>query len=166
MSELADLLARLVASDQVQKERLATQEERFAAQQQLISDQQGQIAALLQNIKESGTINVEVKPPPPEAAVVRAEKIQKIASTIRRSTRVKPFKVSSEIDVKLFLKRFEEELQSMKLMVGLAANLTRDEYVPIFRSCLEFPVKERVDQVLLTLNKTWKKLKKMIYLSL
>ena len=152
MSELADLLARLVASDQAQKERLATQEERFAkqeerfaTQQQLISDQQGQIAILLQNIKEPGTVKVEVAAPAPEAAVVRAEKVQKIAATIRRSTRVKPFKVSSEIDVKLFLKRFEEELQSMKLMVGLAANLTRDEYVPIFRSCLEFPAKERVD---------------------
>ena len=43
----------------------------------------------------------------------------------------------------------------MKVMVGLDENLTRDEYVPIFRACLDYPVVERVGQVLTSKNKTW-----------
>ena len=43
----------------------------------------------------------------------------------------------------------------MKTVVGLADNLTKEEYVPIFRSCLEFPIVERVNQVLAGLGKTW-----------
>ena len=131
MTELADILARLVANDEKRQEEFATHQQ--------------QITQLLQNIKQPGPVKVEVAAPAPEAAVVKAEKIQKIHGFIRRSTRVKPYKASSDIGIKVFLKRFEEELQSIKLMVGLAADLTRDEYVPILRSCLELPVKERVD---------------------
>ena len=43
----------------------------------------------------------------------------------------------------------------MKTVVGLADNLSKEEYVPIFRSCLEFPIVERVNQVLAGLGKTW-----------
>ena len=41
-------------------------------------------------------------------------------------------------------------------MVGLAGdNLSKEEYVPIFRSCLDYSVVERVDQVLVSQSKTW-----------
>ena len=146
--QLAEILACLVVNGE-------NQEERFAAQQKQIADQQSQIADLIQNIKEPPTVTVEFKQPPPENNVIRAEKVQKISYNLRRSARLKPFKVSADVDIKLFLKRFDEELQSMKVMVGFNENLNKEEYVPIFRSCLEFPVKERVDQVLTSMGKTW-----------
>ena len=91
----------------------------------------------------------------PNDAEVRAEKVQKINLNIRKSNRLKPFKVSNDSDIKLFLKKFDEELQNMKVMVGLNANLTKEEYVPIFRACLDFPIVERVGQVLTSKGKTW-----------
>ena len=68
---------------------------------------------------------------------------------------MKPFKGNSEIDIDLFIKKFTEELNTVKLLVGLDDDLSRDEYVPLFRSCLEYAVVERVDQVLLAKGKTW-----------
>jgi len=43
----------------------------------------------------------------------------------------------------------------MKGVVGLNDELSKEEFVPIFRTCLDFPVVERVDQALLKLQKTW-----------
>ena len=43
----------------------------------------------------------------------------------------------------------------MKAAVGLDDELTKEEYVPIFRSCLDFPVVERVKVVLTSKGKTW-----------
>ena len=133
MSELTDLLSRLVTSSEKHEERYV--------------QQQGQIAELLKTLK--------VPPPGPDNGAIRAEKVQKINFNLRKSARLKPFRVSADSDIKLFLKRFDEELQNMKAMVGLNEVLSRDEYVPIFRSCLDFPIVERVGQVLTSMNKTW-----------
>merc|ERR1712240_841450 len=73
----------------------------------------------------------------------------------RKSNRLKPFRVSADSDIRLFLKKFDEELQNMKVLVGLNGNLTKEEYVPIFRACLDFPIVERVGQVLTSKGKTW-----------
>ena len=89
---------------------------------------------------------VNVQPASDEA--IRAEKIQKINFNLRKSNRLKIFKVSADTDIKLFIKKFEEELFNMKVMVGLNEVLSKQEYVPIFRSCLDYPVVERVSQVI------------------
>ena len=107
-------------------------------------EQDARIEALLQAIKN---------PPAPAANVLRAEKVQKITFNISKSKRLKPYKVTQ--DIKLFLKIFDEELVNMKAAVGLDDQLTKEEYVPIFRSCLEFPVVERVKVVLTGKGKTW-----------
>ena len=141
MGDNAELLAQLVARSQIQDQKMA--------------EQQQTITALLQQIRNPAPVQVQYVPAAPNVDEVRAEKVQKINLNIRKSNRLKLFKVSNDSDIKLFLKKFDEELQNMKVMVGLDENLTRDEYVPIFRSCLDYPVVERVGQVLTSKNKTW-----------
>ena len=133
MTELADILSRLVTNSE-------KQEERFAEQQSQIAEQQSHIAELLKSIKEPPPVTVEYRQPGPADEVIRAEKVQKINFNIRKSNRLKPFRVSADSDIKLFLKIFDEELQNMKSMVGLNWVLTKEEYVPIFRACLDFPI--------------------------
>ena len=48
----------------------------------------------------------------------------------------------------MFIKKIGEEIKSLKQMVGIADDLTKEEYVPIFRASLDFTVIERVEQVL------------------
>ena len=92
-------------------------------------------------------------PPQPNK---RKEQIQNLVLNFRKTNQLKPFKGNSEIDIDLFLKKFTEELNTNKLLVGLNNDLTRDEYVPLFRSCLEYAVVERVDQVCLPKTKLGK----------
>ena len=63
MSELTDLLSRLVTSNEKHEERYA--------------EQQGQIAELLKTLK--------VPPPGPDNGAIRAEKVQKINFNLRKS---------------------------------------------------------------------------------
>ena len=134
MGDNAELLAQLVANSQRQDAR---------------------IAALLEQLKQPPPVQVQYIPAAPNDAEVRAEKLQKINLNIRKSNRLKPFKVSNDSDIKLFLKKFDEELQNMKVMAGLNGNLTKEEYVPVFRACLDYPIVERVGQVLTSKGKTW-----------
>ncbi|CAL4067179.1 unnamed protein product, partial [Meganyctiphanes norvegica] len=54
---------------------------------------------------------------------------------------------SNDSDIRVFIKKFEGELETLKPMVGIADNLTDVEYIPIFRALLSFSVLERVEQV-------------------
>ena len=148
MASNADLLAQLVA-------RSATQDEKMEQQQHTITALLQQQTALLQQIKNPAPLTVQYAPAAPNIDNVRKEKVQSINLNIRKSNRLKIFKVSTDTDIKLFLKKFEEELNNMKVLVGIDGDLTRNEYVPIFRSCLDYPVVERVTQVLTSKGKTW-----------
>ena len=92
-------------------------------------------------------------PPPPDAAAVRADKVLKITTNISKSKKLKPYKAAQ--DIKLFQKIFDEEIINMKAAVGLNDDLSKAEYVPIYRSCLDLPVVERVKVVLTSKGKTW-----------
>ena len=124
-------------------------------QQAQILQQQNQITDLLQAIRVQEPVRVNVQPVAIAADVIRAEKVQKLALNMRKSNRFKPFKVTSDSDIKLFIKKFDEELKSLKAMVGIDNNLTKEEYIPIFRASLDFSVIERVGQVLTKNAKTW-----------
>ena len=160
--QLQELLNRMVAKGEQQDERLLAQQNQIAEQQsQMVeqqnrmAEQQNQIAALLQTMQNPPPVTVDFRQPQVADAVIKAEKVQKINFNLRKSSRLKPFKISAELDIKLFLKKFDEELKTMKVMVGLNDVLEKEEFVPIFRSCLDFPVVERVTQVLLKKAKTW-----------
>ena len=110
----------------------------------VLQQQQEQIIQLMETLKSG-----------PPQTTKRKEQIQNLVLNFRKTNRLKQFKGNSESDIDLFLKKFTEELNTNKLLVGLSSDLTRDEYVPLFRSCLEYAVVERVEQVLLAKNKTW-----------
>ena len=114
MGDNAELLAQLIASNAQLAAQSAKQDERFNA--------------LLQAFNNKQPPPVEYRPAAPDAADIRAEKVQKINLSIRKSNRLKPFRVSADSDIRLFLKKFDEELQNMKVMVGLNGVLTKEEY--------------------------------------
>ena len=153
--QLQQLLDRMVTKGEQQDERLLEQQSQIAEQQNKLIEQQNQITALLQTMQNPPPLTVEYRPPQVADAEIKAEKVRKINFTLRKSSRLKPFKISADLDIKLFLKKFDEELKTMKVMVGLTDALVKEEFVPIFRSCLDFPVVERVTQVLLKKAKTW-----------
>ena len=128
-------------------------------QQAQILQQQNQITSLIQAIQQmpgvQRPVEVTVNPAVVAADAIRAEKVQNLALNMRKSNRFKIFKVHTDSDVKLFIKKFDEELKSLKLMVGIDDDLTKEEYIPIFRASLDFSVIERVEQVLTKNNKDW-----------
>ena len=77
--------------------------------------QQQQIASLIDAIKAmpgiANPMAVNVVAAPPDAAAIRADKVQHLALCMWKSNRIKPFRFDS--DVKIFIKRFTEELTSL-----------------------------------------------------
>ena len=106
--------------------------------------QQTQITSLLQAIQGmpgiNNPINVTVQPAAQDLAAVRADKVQRLAIGLRKSNRVKDFKHNKDSNIRTYIKKFDEEIKSLKSMVGIADNLSRDEYVPLFRASLDFNV--------------------------
>ena len=94
MADNADLLAQLVA-------RSETQDQKMAEQQQTITALLQQQTALLQQIKNPAPLQVQYVPAAPNVDEVRAEKVQKINLNVRKSNRLKLFKVSNDSDIKL-----------------------------------------------------------------
>ena len=120
------------------------------------------IASLVETIKVmpgvSAPVAVTVQTPAPDADVVRAEKVQKLAMCMRKSNRIKVFKHTSDSDIRKYIKKFDEELRALKPMVGINNALSQAEYVPLFRSSLDFCVLERVEQAFVqdpNAIKTW-----------
>ena len=123
-------------------------------QQASMKEQQDQILGLVDTIKAmpgvSAPVAVTVQTPAPDADVVRAEKVQKLAMCMRKSNRIKVFKHTSDSDIRKYIKKFDEELRALKPMVGINDALSQAEYVPLFRASLDFCVLERVEQVFCT----------------
>ncbi|CAL4133315.1 unnamed protein product [Meganyctiphanes norvegica] len=136
MSKIEDILAKMA--------------ERSLEQQDQILQQQGQIAGLIDAIKTMpGVLNpvaVQVQPAVIDPAIARADKVQRLSMSMRKTNRIKEFK-GNDSDIRIFIKKFEGELETLKPMVGIADNLTDLEYIPIFRALLSFSVLERVEQV-------------------
>ena len=94
MSEqLQELLNRMVSKSEEQDAR--------------ILEQQNQITQLLQTLRSPPPVRVDLQQPQVADAVLRAEKIQKLAINMRKSGRLKPFKVTADSDIKLFFKKYE-----------------------------------------------------------
>ena len=106
--------------------------------------QQVQIASLLQVIQTmpgiQNPIAVTVQPAELNVAAVRADKVQRLAIGLRKSNRVKDFKHHKDSNIRMYIKKFDEEIKSIKSMVGIANDLSRDEYIPLFRASLDYNV--------------------------
>ena len=106
-----------------------------------------QVTALCQTLAAKGPVEVQVQPAQRNAADVRAERVQQLALNLRKSTRVKVYK--PEADVNVYLRKFAEEIKTLKHIAGIDDDLLRGEYVPIFKSNLDFVVIERLEQAFL-----------------
>ena len=121
-----------------------------AALQAILSamdERQAQNNQQITSLIEALQFNVTVQQAAPDANATRAAKIQKIAESLRKGSRVKDFKNTNDSNIRTHIKKFENELKSLKQMVGIMDDLSRDEYVPMFRANLEFSVLVRVEQV-------------------
>ena len=102
--------------------------------------QQDQIAGLVDAIKQmpgiAAPIQVAVAAAAADPVAIRADKIQRIVLGLRKSNRIKDFKHHKDSNIRLWIKKFEEEIKSIKTMIGIDAELTRDKYVPIFRALM------------------------------
>ena len=83
-------------------------------------------------------VAVTVQPAQVDADIVRAEKVQKLSMCMRKSNRIKVFRHTNDSDIRKYIKKFEEELKSLKPMVGINNDLNRAEYVPLFRAALDW----------------------------
>ena len=116
------------------EEILAKIAEKSEQQQTQIMQQQTQVTSLLTAIQGMPGINdpirVTVQPAAQADAAVRADKVQRLAIGLRKSNRVKDFKHTKDSNIWTYIKKFDEEIKSLKSMVGIANDLSRDEYVP------------------------------------
>ena len=165
--EAADRLA-LQQREAAERAERAAEDDQRRRDEKAADDQRhrDEMAQIIREIQQPRVQQVEYRAQAPSAAEIKADKLQKINFNIRKTNRLRPFKVSDECDVKLFIKKFDEELVNMKSMVGLAEELTDAQYIPIFRVCLDYAVIERVGHALKPLNKTWENISKAELLKL
>ena len=148
----------LLEQMKLQQEQIKIQQEQSAEQLRLQREEAAEkeiqhrkeMADMIASIKDvqAAPPTVNVQPAPLDQNAVRADKVQRLAMSMRKSNRVKPFKASGESDVQKFLKRFTEELVTLKQLVGINDDLSKEEYVPILRASLEFPIIEKLSKSL------------------
>ena len=148
---MEELMRKLIETQQQLAQSVASQQEQIKNNQERMLQKDEQIVSLIDSIKNmpggQNQVAVTVQPAVIDPVVVRAEKVQRLAMNMRKSNRIKIFKASSDSDIQIFIKKFGEELNTLKQMVGIDNDLTKEEYVPIFRASLDFAVLERVEQV-------------------
>ena len=57
---------------------------------------------------------------------------------LRKSNKVREFKDSSETNIKEWLTRFDQEMNTLKRMAGIADDLRREEIVDLFKDRLKY----------------------------
>ena len=80
-----------------------------------------------------------------DAGLIRSENISKLNLALRMSGKVKDFKETHDGSVKEWLKRFDQEIGTLKRMSGIDDELTRNEIVELFKDKLDYPVIKRLD---------------------
>ena len=100
------------------------------------------IAALAQRPQQvAGQAGVQQ----PDLAAVRASAVARMALGLRKSQKLKDFKHSQESDIKQWLRKFDIEVEAVKKIAGLNADLDRQEYVDLLRGKLDYQVLRRLD---------------------
>ena len=81
----------------------------------------------------------------PAAEAIRAEKLSKLNLALRKSSKIKEYKDTQDMNIKEWLKKYEEEIQVLKRMSGIEDNLSSDEKVLMLKDKLDYHVIKRVD---------------------
>ena len=111
-------------------------DENVSALVETVKLQQEQIALMCETFKKKDKHEVVVQQQPRAPDEVRADKIQQLTLALRKSNRIRVYK--PDVDINVYLRKFKEEIKTLKHMVGIANDLQRTEYVPIFKSSLDF----------------------------
>ena len=115
-AELKELVTKMVQSSDQQQAQIVLQQQQIT----------GLIEALQNMPGVAQPVAVNVNPAQIAPEVVRAEKIQRLAMNIRKTNRLKEFKHTKESNIKVYLKKIDEELKSLKVMVGIGNDLERN----------------------------------------
>ena len=115
----------------------------LVAKNQLIVDQNQALIAELRN------------QPQPQAQQVNH--VLKIRSALRHKNCKVPDFVEGglEVSARIWLRRLDHEIEVLRSMEGMAAQLTRDEYVQVVRDKLHVTVVHRLSTVFATKNPPW-----------
>ena len=77
--------------------------------------------------------------------VARAEKFNKLAYALRKSYKVKEYKDARGETIKERLTKFDQEVGTLKRYSGIPEDLTRAEWVELFREKLDHQVLNRLN---------------------
>ena len=138
-AELKELVTKMVQSSDQQQAQIVLQQQQIT----------GLIEALQNMPGVAQPVAVQVNQAQLAPEIVRAEKVQRLAMNIRKTNRLKEFRHTKDADIRVYLKKFDEEVKSLKVMVGIQNELERDEYVPLLRGSLDYNVIKRLEQVFL-----------------
>ena len=138
-AELKELVTKMVQSSDQQQAQIVLQQQQIT----------GLIEALQNMPGVAQPVAVQVNQAQLAPEIVRAEKVQRLAMNIRKTNRLKEFWHTKDADIRVYLKKFDEEVKSLKVMVGIQNELERDEYVPLLRGSLDYNVIKRLEQVFL-----------------
>ena len=75
----------------------------------------------------------------------RTEKFNKLAIALRKSFKVKEYKDSGAETIKEWLLKFNQEITTLKRYSGITDDLSRDEWVELFKDKLDHQVVKRVN---------------------
>ena len=96
---------------------------------------------------------------PPDEAVVRATKLEKLYGFFIKHTKLKEYKPYDSIDVRLWLQQFDAAIESIASAgcgLDLATNpLTPVEFVKLFKTKLNYQVESEILQSLHATGKEW-----------
>ena len=91
----------------------------------------------------------------PAAEAIRAEKLSKLNLALRKSSKIKDYKDTQDVNIKEWLKKYEEEILVLKRMSGIDDELSSDEKVLLLKDKLDHHVVKRVDTAFKNEGQAW-----------
>ena len=76
----------------------------------------------------------------PTAQAIRSEKLSKLNLALRKSLKIKDYKDTQDVNMKEWLKKYEEEILVLKRMSGIDDELSSDEKVLLLKDKLDHHV--------------------------
>jgi len=99
-AELKDLVTRMVQSSDQQQAQIVLQQQQIT----------GLIEALQNMPGVAQPVAVQVNQAQLAPAIVRAEKVERLAMNIRKTNRLKEFRHTKDANIRVYLKKFDEEI--------------------------------------------------------
>ena len=141
VQEMKELVSRLVEENT----RMAQESARRDAEQK---DEMARLIAVLAQCPQQVVANQAGQQQgvqQPDPAAVRASAVARMALGFKKSQKLKDFKHSEESDIKQWLRKFDIEVVEVKKIASFNDDLSRQEYVDLLKSKLDYQVLRRLD---------------------